>query len=347
MPSPLPIRDGLNPTRVQVPPEWATAAGQQPQRTAEDFVWHLVSTQRHRAPDDDQSAVRSRFASGDVVRDDGSRLDPADPLRAGEFINFYRRPAPERPVPGELRVIFQDDNITVVDKPAFLATLPRGQHITQTALTRARVELGNPLLAPAHRLDRLTRGVLLFTNRPEVRGAYQTLFDRRVPRKIYEAVTPLPQNAPYDPLPKFANWHSWAPPTPADPWVLAHHMVKQQGRLTTYLTDATPNSITHVTALTQSQDEGSGQPVLRWLLEPKTGRTHQLRVALRSLGLPLLNDSLYNHVSDAVLCGADGPYPSPAFVEDEDFTSPLGLIARQLEFTDPLSGKQRCFRSLF
>ena len=81
----------------------------------------------------------------------------------------------------------------VADKPHFLATTPRGSHVTETALARLRRDLGIPLLSPAHRLDRLTAGLVLFVVRPEDRGAYQTLFrDRRV-RKEYEAV------AAYDP----------------------------------------------------------------------------------------------------------------------------------------------------
>ena len=75
----------------------------------------------------------------------------------------------------------------VVDKPHFLATMPRGRHVAQTALVRLRRELGLPELSPAHRLDRLTAGVLLFTTRREVRGAYQTLFARGVVHKTYLA----------------------------------------------------------------------------------------------------------------------------------------------------------------
>ena len=78
----------------------------------------------------------------------------------------------------------------MVDKPHFLATIPRGRHVVETALVRLRRELGLPELSPAHRLDRVTAGVLLFVVRRERRGAYQTLFrDRRV-RKTYEAVAP-------------------------------------------------------------------------------------------------------------------------------------------------------------
>ncbi len=84
-------------------------------------------------------------------------------------------------------MLYRDDDIVVVDKPPFLATMPRGSHVARTALVRLRKDLVLPEFSPAHRLDRLTAGVLLFTARREVRGAYQTLFARGLVRKTYLA----------------------------------------------------------------------------------------------------------------------------------------------------------------
>ena len=277
--------------------------------------------------------------------DSGEALAPDDVLRPGSFINFYRYPAPERPVPGEITVLHQDADIVVVDKPPFLATLPRGQHITETALVKARVQLGIPELSPSHRLDRLTRGVLLMTARPEVRGAYQTIFERRIPHKVYEALTPLPEEAPFAPIAPLADWRSWEPPTAERPWRLEHSMSKTRGHLSTILTDGPPNALTLVTGLrTEYRD---GREVLVWRLEPRTGKTHQLRVVLRSLGLPILNDPLYAELTDAALFSIDAPTPRPVYVENEDFAAPMGLIAKELRFPDPLCGQEREFISRF
>lgn len=312
---------------------------------AKDFLWHLISSQRHRAEDDNFSAVLERFSAGEVRLDSGEALAPDDVLRPGSFINFYRYPAPERPVPGEITVLHQDADIVVVDKPPFLATLPRGQHITETALVKARVQLGIPELSPSHRLDRLTRGVLLMTARPEVRGAYQTMFERRIPHKVYEALTPLPAEAPFAPIAPLANWRSWESPTPERPWRLEHSMSKTRGHLSTILTDGPPNALTLVTGLrTEYRD---GREVLVWRLEPRTGKTHQLRVVLRSLGLPILNDPLYTDLTDAALFSIDAPTPRPVYVEDEDFAAPMGLFAKELRFPDPLSGQEREFISRY
>lgn len=341
--NPLPIRLGLNPTRAQVPLSSTSAV------SAEDFLKILISDQRHRHPTDDDSALAERFARGEVVLDSGEVLRPDSLLRPGMFVNFYRQPAAERPVPGELRVLFSDATLLVIDKPPFLATLPRGQHITETALVKARVEFGIPELSPSHRLDRLTRGVLMFTVRPEVRGAYQTMFDRRVPIKTYEAITDVPDDAPMDPIPRFSQWRSWPEPTPDAPWVLRHHMIKIRGRLSTYLdedvSDADMNALTKVVGMrTEVRD---GREVAVWQLQPGSGKTHQLRVVMRSLGLPILNDPLYADVDDSALLTPNGTLPRPVFVEDEDFTKPMGLIAKRLDFTDPLTGEPRSFISQY
>ncbi len=85
-----------------------------------------------------------------------------------------------------------------------------------------------------------------------------------------------------------------------------------------------PNSESRV-ELVQERD-GLG----RYRLLPATGRTHQLRVHMNSLGLPILDDPLYPEVL------ADSP---------DDWRRPLQLLARTLEFTDPLTGAPRRFES--
>lgn len=109
------------------------------------------------------------------------------------FVWFHRELPAEVPVPFPLGIVYRDEHIVVVDKPHFLATTPRGSHVTETAPARLRRELDIPSLGSAHRLDRLTAGLVLFTVRPEERGAYQSLFRDKLVFKEYEAV------APYDP----------------------------------------------------------------------------------------------------------------------------------------------------
>ena len=164
-PAPLPVRDGLGPARVRL--------------HGGPVVAEL--TARFGA------AARAKVLAGEVVDADGAVVDAATVLPGGASVYLYRELPDEVPVPFEIPVLYRDANIVVVDKPHFLATMPRGRHVAQTALVRLRRELRLPELSPAHRLDRLTAGVLLFTTRREVRGAYQTLFARGLVRKTYLA----------------------------------------------------------------------------------------------------------------------------------------------------------------
>ncbi|MGO1380956.1 MULTISPECIES: pseudouridine synthase [unclassified Corynebacterium] len=362
--------DGLNPSRVRVEADGTAAA----------LVRHLIDSQQHHDPTDDSTAITARFDEGKVRLDDGRVLRPDDTVTAGEFLWFYRRPAPERPVPGELRELHRSPRLLVVDKPPFMSTLPRGQHITETAVVRARRQFGIDTLSPAHRLDRLTRGVLLFTTRQDVRGAYQRLFEAREVRKTYEAVTevpegwlPLLQDAPTSdgarpllPVPAGA-FAADSPaglhpaPTVEEPWVLRHHMVKLRGRMATYLTQDAPNAETRVTGVRLERPAmtplgttdtvatpGADAPWrLVWTLEPQSGRTHQLRVNMRLFGVPIIADPLYGELSDAALWDVDQPMPFVPAVADEDFSRPMGLTAVKMMFTDPFSGELQAFRTSY
>ncbi|MEU1291425.1 MULTISPECIES: RluA family pseudouridine synthase [unclassified Streptomyces] len=293
-PAPLPQREGVDPVRVRLPGEG----------TWETVREHL--TQRLSA---DPAVITGMFDDGRIVGADG-RPVPADaPYVPGMYVWFHRDLPPEVPVPFPLPIVYRDDHIVVADKPHFLATVPRGSHVTQTALALLRHGLGLPSLGAAHRLDRLTAGLVLFTVRPGERGAYQSLFaDRRV-RKEYEAV------APYD-------------PGLALPRTVRSRIVKERGVLAAYETDGEPNAVTRVELAERRPAFGLG----RYRLTPTTGQTHQLRVHMNALGVPLLGDPLYPVVT--------GPVPP------DDFRRPLQLLARALEFTDPITGTEHRFTSV-
>ena len=291
--SPLPDRDGVPAARLHLPGDgtWATVAA-------------FLSERTHHAP-----GVAERLAAGQVLLGDGTQVGPDTRYAAGQWVYLYRDPPDEVHVPGEIAVLHADSDVVVVDKPPFLATTPRGRHVRQTVLLRLRRDLDMPELAPAHRLDRLTAGVLLLTTRREVRGAYQELFAHREVRKTYLALAPIREDL-------------------ALPTVLRSRIVKHRGELQARQVPGEPNAVTRVELLRRQRVCGGDVGLYR--LTPQTGRTHQLRVHLASLGIPILNDPLYPEVLDR----APG-----------DFTSPLQLLARRLEFTDPLSGELRRFTS--
>ena len=245
--------------------------------------------------------ARAKVLAGEVVDSAGAILGADTEMTAGAHVYLYRDLPDEVPVPHPMPVLYRDDNIVAVDKPHFLATMPRGSHVAQTALVRLRRDLGLAELSPAHRLDRLTAGVLLFTVRREVRGAYQSMFARGEVTKTYLAV-------------------SSASPGLVAPLVISNRIVKQRGILQARIEPGEPNAETHIEPL------GTG----RYRLTPRTGRTHQLRLHMAAIGVPIDNDPLYPKIID---------------VDPGDFTAPLRLIAHRLEFTDPLTGDRRCFVS--
>ncbi|MFF8276386.1 pseudouridine synthase [Streptomyces lateritius] len=292
-PAPLPQREGVDPAVVRLPGDpgraWATVG----EHLRARFGGAIGA-----------GRVEEMLRDGRFVGVDGP-LSGGEPYVAGTRVWFHRDFPPEERVPFEIGVVYRDERIVVADKPHFLATMPRGRHVTETALARLRRELGVAALQPAHRLDRMTAGLVLFVVRQRDRGAYQTLFRDRLVRKEYEAV------AAYD-------------PGIALPVTVRSRIVKERGVMAARQEPGEPNSESRIELVEHRGGLG------RYRLLPTTGQTHQLRVHMNALGLPILDDPLYPVVRE------DGP---------EDFGRPLQLLARRLEFTDPVTGAGMRFES--
>ncbi|GAA4030781.1 RluA family pseudouridine synthase [Actimicrobium antarcticum] len=253
----------------------------------------------------------ARMAAGDVLDGTGAVLDVTSPYRANTKIFYFRSLAAEAPIPFEETVLFRDDYLIAVDKPHFLPVTPAGRYLQETLLVRLKRKLGIDTLAPMHRIDRETAGLVLFTVQPATRAVYQALFRDRAVTKHYEAIAP------------------WRPEL-ALPMRLRSRLVEAASFMKMCEVEGEPNADTWIELL---EVQGA---LARYGLHPATGQRHQLRVQMEGLGIPILNDQIYPHHA-----------AEPAPGEVPDYSKPLQLLAKSLEFTDPMSGTLRQFQSLF
>lgn len=293
--SPLPPRHGLQAAWVRTPDR--DPSSPTPWSTMRDWLVEKL------APTPEE--VDELLAAGQFVDDRGRPWTGREPYRPHTFVWFHRTLRDEPEVPGELTVLYRDERIVVFDKPHFLATIPRGRHVVQSAVVKAREALGLPELSAAHRLDRGTAGVLLMTTERRWRAPYQSVFAERLATKTYRAI------AADDPRLAF-------------PLRVESHLVKRVGTLQAETLDAPPNAFTDIDVV-----ERRGGLAL-YEVRPLTGKTHQIRAHFHQLGIPLLGDPLY---------------PEVAEVEIDDFSTPLRLLAYRLEFADPVDGTPRRFTS--
>jgi tRNA pseudouridine32 synthase/23S rRNA pseudouridine746 synthase len=272
----------------------------------------------------------ARLMRGDVLDTSGQPLAGDAPCMPGQGFWYWRRPPPERRIPFEIELLFRDEHLVVVDKPHFLPVIPGGRHLLETVLVRLKQQLGIDTLAPMHRLDRDTAGVLVFTVQPATRHAYQSLLrDRRV-HKVYEAIAP---------------WRGGL----AFPFVCRTRLEQQSGAafMQMQVVPGEPNAETRIELIGRIEPSGATLgdrhrdpaalppgPWAHYRLTPHTGRKHQLRAQMSALELPIVGDRIYPHLLPEI-----APEAAP------DYSQPLQLLAREFAFTDPISGEPRCFTS--
>ncbi|MFZ4625283.1 MAG: pseudouridine synthase [Rhodoferax sp.] len=289
-----PTRNGIGPSCVGVP------AGSWP--TLLDFL-------TERFPNVTRQTWLERMARGDVQDDCGHRVSPETaclpPCPAHTRLFYYREVPNEPVIPFDEVLLFEDAHLIVVDKPHFLPVVPSGGYLSQTVLVRLKRRLGLDHLVPIHRIDRDTAGLVLFSKQPTSRAAYCALFSRHQVQKTYEAIAPWRAELSW-PLTRSSRIRE------AGHFMLQHEV------------PGAPNAITHIDLL-----EIRGQ-LARYQLRPVTGQRHQLRLHMLALGLPLLHDGLYPHLTP------QGPV---------DYARPLQLLAKELVFVDPVCGAARHFAS--
>ncbi len=289
-----PLINGVSASKVFLPHDFAAA-------TIFDYLCQHF-------PHIQASEWQQRFKDDLIYSADGEKLKLDSTYTPNTHIFYYRFLAHEVHVPFQHEILFENDDLLVVDKPHFLTMSPTGQYVQETLLVRLKKQTGCENLTPIHRLDRETAGVVLFCKKPESRGIYQKLFADRKVQKTYHAI------AVYRPEIAF-------------PQTVQLHLEKGHPFYTMQINADKPNnSETYIELIEHTENYA------KYLLKPKTGKQHQLRVHLNSLGIPILNDSFY---------------PTVIHKLESDFSTPLQLLAKEICFVDPITQIEMRFSSNF
>lgn len=224
----------------------------------------------------DAGAISRLLHSGQLLV-----LKPASRVRGGDIIRL-RRPTPPKPqesLPqGELVVLYEDDQVMVVDKPAGMLVHPAGVRLDGTVIGILREKYAGFALDLAHRLDRETSGLLLLT---KGLAACRTLKDAFRDRKVEKRYQAIVRGIP--------TWEELRVDQP---------MGDSQGEIRVrqaIRADGAPA----VTVFRCLKGLGAGHALVEAL--PQTGRLHQIRVHLEAVGHPLVGDKIYGHDGQAFL----------------------------------------------
>lgn len=215
--------------------------------------------------------------------------------------------ADEPRIPFVETILYQDDELLVADKPHFLPVIPAGRYVEECLLARLRRRTGIADLAPLHRIDRETAGVVLFSVNKQTRGRYASLWLQGEIAKSYEALSACCLPAPGE-----------------SAWLVENRIEPGEPFFRMQIVPGQVNARSVIRLLEYSNG------IVRFHLQPLTGKTHQLRLHLSSLGCGILNDRLY---------------PELQAERADNFAAPLQLLAKMVRFRDPLSGVIREFVS--
>ena len=209
----------------------------------------------------------ARIAAGQVLID-ARAVHPDSVLRRGATLVWRRPPWVEPDAPTSFAVLYEDQDLLAVAKPAGLPTLP-GANFLQTTLLH-QVQTYAPDAAPLHRLGRWTSGIVLCARNQQARAAVVQQWSTQQVVKRYRA---LAVGSP--------GWDELSVSTPIGP--VPHALL---GSLHAAAADGKP-ALSRVTVVERRE--------VAFLCDVRiaTGRPHQIRIHLAAAGHPLLDDPLY------------------------------------------------------
>jgi 23S rRNA pseudouridine1911/1915/1917 synthase len=264
----------------------------------QSLLSHLASLYAHSTP----QAWQEKLSNGEVTLN-GVTASGEESVNSGQTLVWNRPPWIEPDCPQHFEVLFEDTHLLAVNKPSGLPTLPGGGFVENTLLRLVQKEV--PSANPVHRLGRATTGIVLFAktpqaasdlfanwNTPKVQKIYRALAQNIAQHDAYEILTPIG----LVPHPRMGS--VWAASPSGKPSKSLARVISRSSSTTTF--EVSLNS----------------------------GRPHQIRIHLASIGHPLVGDPLY---------GLSGlPIDLPGLPGDGGYF----LHAQFLKFHHPISGEQ-------
>jgi 23S rRNA pseudouridine1911/1915/1917 synthase len=242
-------------------------------------------------------------------------MDPARRLRAGDVVNLRAEAMDKPPEPDDVRIVFRDRHLVVVDKPAGVVSVRERRESGMSPKRRERQPTLDELVArrlkrphddrpprvlPVHRLDRDTSGLMVFALTPDAERGLLATFKAHDLERAYRAVV-------LNGLPAEGK--------------IVSHLARDRGDGRRGSVEATHQpdarrAVTHVRPVEQVDGRG----VVECRLE--TGRTHQIRIHMSEAGHPICGDKVYGPRRE------ENPPPRQA------------LHAFMLEFDHPVTGRR-------